>query len=304
MIIVCHVFQYYENELAYWFNVGVQIFFVISGYLYSNRVIDDPISFIIKGFKKILVPYEVLLFIAIVLYAIFARDSLSLVSAVKAIVCAGTIKGLGHLWFVGYILFCYLLTPYLYWIRLKVDKYSIGRMLLIYIALLIAVQVVGFAFDSYFLPDRISCYLIGFFVPSLISQIKEADKRRWSIVVVTIAVILNIGRFYLRYVNIGLFPSVLVTIVVHYSHLILGVALFIVLMRIFKYAKYNELLRWTDKYSYAVYLTHMLFIISPFSLMSVTTVYIINWMIMICSAILSAVVLNEASKYVQKVVRI
>lgn len=33
MIITCHIFQGLDNELAFWFNLGVQIFFFISGYL-------------------------------------------------------------------------------------------------------------------------------------------------------------------------------------------------------------------------------------------------------------------------------
>ena len=52
MIIVCHFFQYYENELAYWFNVGVEIFFIISGYLYASKNIVDPINFITRQLKK------------------------------------------------------------------------------------------------------------------------------------------------------------------------------------------------------------------------------------------------------------
>ena len=36
-IIICHIFQTYGNELAWWFNVGVQIFLIISGYLYCSK---------------------------------------------------------------------------------------------------------------------------------------------------------------------------------------------------------------------------------------------------------------------------
>ena len=33
-IVACHVLQYYDNEQAWWFNCGVQIFICISGFLY------------------------------------------------------------------------------------------------------------------------------------------------------------------------------------------------------------------------------------------------------------------------------
>lgn len=40
-IIICHIMQYLNIELAWWFNVGVQVFLCISGYLYSDRKISD-----------------------------------------------------------------------------------------------------------------------------------------------------------------------------------------------------------------------------------------------------------------------
>lgn len=40
-IVACHVLQYYDNELAWWFNCGVQIFICISGFLYGQRRIDN-----------------------------------------------------------------------------------------------------------------------------------------------------------------------------------------------------------------------------------------------------------------------
>ena len=57
LIIACHFLQYYGNELAWWLNVGMQIFFVVSGFLYGNKNINDPIQFIKQRLKKILIPY-------------------------------------------------------------------------------------------------------------------------------------------------------------------------------------------------------------------------------------------------------
>lgn len=35
-VILCHIFQENENELAYWFNVGVQVFIFISAFLFRQ----------------------------------------------------------------------------------------------------------------------------------------------------------------------------------------------------------------------------------------------------------------------------
>ncbi len=39
-IVLCHVFQAYNNSLAWRFNVGVQVFLVLSGYLYGHKEIS------------------------------------------------------------------------------------------------------------------------------------------------------------------------------------------------------------------------------------------------------------------------
>ncbi|WP_368335686.1 acyltransferase family protein [Phocaeicola dorei] len=80
LIISCHICQYYGNELAWWLNVGVQIFFVLSGFLYGNKRIDEPIEWIRKQFVKILPTYYLFIFITVILYLIFSPETLSITS--------------------------------------------------------------------------------------------------------------------------------------------------------------------------------------------------------------------------------
>ena len=112
-IVVCHILQYYNNELAWWFNCGVQIFICISGFLYGQRKIDNGYRFIKKRFIKILSSYYICLLMDIVLLYGFSPQSVDIKGIILMVFCKGTITGLGHLWFVGTILFCYLLTPIL-----------------------------------------------------------------------------------------------------------------------------------------------------------------------------------------------
>lgn len=44
-IITCHFLQYYENNLAWVLNIGVQIFLAISGILYGRKDIGKPMAF-------------------------------------------------------------------------------------------------------------------------------------------------------------------------------------------------------------------------------------------------------------------
>lgn len=301
-IILCHFLQYYENELCQWFNVGVQLFFLISGYLYGKKEISDPLSFLSKGFAKVLTPYFVFLFVAIFLYICFFPNYLSLHSICKSLFCAGTLKGLGHLWFVGYILFCYLLTPYLFLIRKKTEVMPFGRMLWVYIFLILIIQVLGFVFNSYFKPYRIACYVVGFFMPSVIIRLRFKRNMVVSLTVVC-GMLLNILRIYLKYITTTPIPSYIVIPVVCYAHLMLGVSLFIVLMIFTKRIKYNSLLVWSDRYSYSVYIVHLLFILSPFSLMDFTEFPMINWAIVLMAILVSAIILQFVSQKLLSIIQ-
>lgn len=58
-IIVCHIMQYYGFVLAGWFNVGVQMFFFLSGYLHGTKDINNELLFYKKKLLKILPSYYI-----------------------------------------------------------------------------------------------------------------------------------------------------------------------------------------------------------------------------------------------------
>lgn len=297
MIIICHLFQFYGNELSRWFNIGVQIFFVISGFLYGTKHIDNPISFIKKSFIKILTPYYLFLLISFLLYFIFYPQDISLKTSIKAVFCAGTIPGLGHLWFVGYILLCYLITPYLYWIRKSIQpSMSEFNVVLLYVSLVVLLQIVGVLFDSYFKPDRTSCYVIGFFSADLINRYGNKFKS-WIICLFSmLAIITNTIEIVFKYIVMYEFQGVLQVLFLllcKFAHLFLGIALFLLLNEALKKVDYWRLLKISDKYSYHVYIVHALFILSPFTLMTLTSVNLLNWLIVLVAIFCSGVLLQK-----------
>lgn len=299
MIVTCHMLSYYKSELALWFNVGVQIFFVISGFLYGSRNISSPIDFVIRSFKKILIPYWLFLIIVVILYAIICPESLTLLAVIKAFSCSGTIDGLGHLWFVGYILFCYLLTPYLFWLRKYVERFSIKKSILIYCGILIAVQILGFLFDSYFEPDKVSCYILGFFMADLLGRLGTRQFIIIKYLVLLVALLMNATEVHIKYfaeLSFSGWQDTFFRAFCRYSHLFLGAAIFLLFYGNFKCIQYNGLLRVSDRYSYPIYIVHQLFILSPLSLMSVTPHRPINWLIVLFSISVSGVFLFHFSR--------
>lgn len=306
MIIVCHMFQYYDHELCHWFNVGVQVFFVISGFLYGLKEIDNPIRFLSRSFIKILVPYYVFLCIAICLYSLFCPSEFGGLNVViEAIVCAGTLPGLGHLWFVGYILFCYLITPYLHWLKKFLQgESSPAKVLVVYTLVLLVIQVLGFSFRSYFLPDRVSAYVIGFFASDLIARFGDRMKRFLSSVFLILTMVLNGAEIFTKYFwkpSFSGFRRTLFNGLYQYAHLFLGVALFFFLNECFRSIRYTGFLKASDKYSYSIYLVHVLFILSPFTLMSISSFRVLNWGVVVLAVLGAGVLLQSiSSRFIAK----
>ncbi len=165
-IVLCHIFQYYGIELAWWFNVGVEIFLVISGFLYGKKEINDPLNFIINNIKKILVPYIIWMIITIVIYVIFARGKVGLFDILYPLVYGDTLPGLSHLWFVPYILFCYILTPFLYQLKTRIKTKEF------YLVIGILAVTLLISYQHYEFP-RICCYIIGYFIGAKLNDKKH-----------------------------------------------------------------------------------------------------------------------------------
>ncbi len=276
MIITCHVFQYLGNELAWWFNVGVQIFLCISGYLYGQKATGDIKGFYGRRFAKILVPFFVVLVPALLLN--LASGNVRLVQALSAFLMHSTISGGGHLWFVPTILICYVITPVLesFYQGLNRKQYIVTTIIAFEI-----VAVFFYGFTDFYSGAWIGCYIIGY---ALGVNEKEPLVSTTAIMVLFGTLTsLNLVQIYVDYYQtVSLFGSVgkLYNILCDYNHVWLGVFFFLVLKEIFDKIEFSKKLRRTlditDKYSYETYLVHQFLVLGPFTLMSLTSNLAVN----------------------------
>lgn len=116
LIVITHLCLYFNFYVAYWCNIAVQIFFFISGYLYgTHSEIVTPQKWIIKQYKKLSIPYYIYLSFVIIISYLYIPDEIS----IKKIIISFTylnaffdgIPNVSHLWFLPYILICYITTP-------------------------------------------------------------------------------------------------------------------------------------------------------------------------------------------------
>lgn len=300
-IITCHIMQYLVIELAWWFNVGVQIFLCMSGFLYGKKEkIGDDLTFYKNNTIKILIDYYVVIIPVILLFIVFIPEQLSILTILKVLLTHGTINGGGHLWYIPYCLFCYFMTPFLsrYF---KNSKYVFRRFLILSILAIVITET----FFNYFNSAWIFCYILGFFLGNISNFEKNILFRNTSFLIITMAIILNAIQIVQDYILMlklhGLIAS-LYGIFCDFAHVFLGVALFIgfkfIFSKVFKRGYPNSIKKlclYSDMYSYDVYLVHQFVILGPFSLMEVTNNIGLNIVLILTTIIVASVVVNFVS---------
>ena len=302
MIITCHFMQYLNIELAWWFNVGVQIFFTISGFLYGRKTVNNPIKFYKKSFKKILIPYWIFLLIVAVIQKILVPEVFSWGKTLFAFLCIGTLDGIEHLWFVPKILICYLLLPLFLLIRDEVLKMKTFKIVLSIVFVFVILQIVGFSLNGYALSaNNINCFAVGVILSSVLARTKSLFKS--TVLFSSLAIITNSLRVYFSYFLV-IRNNAIYDLFVKYAHGLLGVALFLVLYNLFSNIKSNPVLRFSDKYSYHIYLVHQVFILGPLSLMTVTSNLLLNISIICCCILCSGLILKKINNFVDKILTV
>ena len=291
--------QYYEFFLAWWFNVGVQLFLCISGFLYGQIKITKITSFYKKRLVKILIPYYLVIIPFAIAEFVFASNSVSAGKFIEVLFLHSTLKGAGHLWFIPTILVCYLLTPLLQVYKLEYvkDKTSWITVLACGVAI---VSIYTEFFNSFFNPAWISCYLIGY---GLGVNEKEGFVQKSHLLILfgCASLIGNFIQIYFEYIRQISFTGK--GVVYDYNHVLLGISLFLFL-KIFlekkNLEKYESLLLVSDKYSYEIYCVHQLIILGPFSLLMATDKIAINMVLVLCGIALLAKLLKEAEEYINR----
>lgn len=304
-IVICHVMQYYDMELAWWFNVGVQIFLCISGYLYGRKRILDILVFYRKNFVKILIDYEIVVFAAVAATVLFTDTVITVEEIAGAVLTVSTIAGGAHLWFIPTILMCYLLTPLYERIFSRAEQ---SHKLLVPAAVLLFVmnELVFRQVFSYFNAAWINCYLIGFALRRFQQYRFWYTGSAW-LLTLTGAVCISIQASvrYLQLITLTDAWRPFYYPMCDYGHVFLGVALFCsgrVLLRPFcNINLIQRILRLSDRYSYQIYLTHHFFILGPLSLMALTANSYVNVVLILLLTVLTAVLLQKISAKISAV---
>lgn len=312
MIIWCHIFQGLNNELAWWFNVGVQIFLFMSGFLMAKDYISYPIIFLKKRLSKILVSYYILLAITLIIYSIFNIDInlnsiLTYVFCLQGITYKNIIPGLEHLWFISIIIISYLLTLILNYLREKLIHNKLSYIIIICFLILTQILV-----DFSILPTafgaRIGTFILGYFIACKYkySLPKKILKNVSILTILTLSI--RIYFTYITTIEFYNFNHIFNNYFINWQHTLLGCFIFMALYHIFSsnfifYNKEFNKLNFISKYSYEIYLVHQIIIIGPLSILFLSNYLILNLIIIFTITIIVAFLIHKASLYIKRALK-
>ncbi|WP_336160336.1 acyltransferase [Fusobacterium polymorphum] len=320
-IIFCHSFEYSSSifvdkgwileSIGNYLANGVQVFLIISSFLYGakskkNLFSDSKtrIKFLLKNSLKILKDYWV--YCLLVIFPVYyLKESIILTKreVLGILVTSNVIDGVHHLWFIPYILFCYFLTPYLYDIKEYLKSKSKKGFITGVIFVLFIIIIFSYFFKFYFIPEWICCYVIGFFMIDIISLLDYNEKNILKIFILFNFVVLNILRYYCNYINPNLFSREITIKLTQWSQVFFAiVSFFIVYKREILSKKLKKILDFSDKYSYDIYLAHMIYVKGALSVIFLTKFLILNYLVATLLSVVSGIILYHSCRKIEKLI--
>ena len=292
LIVSCHITQGYDQQIAFILNVGVQIFFLISGFLYGKVEISSAMDFYKKRVVKIYIPFIVVVLLFASLYAIFGVEQVSWKQLIPYVfnlqAFAKAIEGFNHMWFLTVIMICYLVTP--------IAKYLLKNKLYLFVSLLVIASVVEFVFvqKMYSIAAWIVLYLFGMCMGCF------DTKKVNAITTVASGVILAILMVFFQ------LSRLTDPMWAYYSvwlHCVLAIFLFGVLYAILTKIdiKLPKCLRFVNNISYEVYLVHHILILGPLSLLFLTPSKTINIVLILIITFVLSFALNQLMNLIKRI---
>ena len=158
MIVSCHYLQSFNNDWAYVLNTGVQIFLLISGYLYGYAGIRSVRKFYSTRMKKIYIPYLLWTGIVSIFLLLLAPAHFNIRVVIAQVLMLGRLDGQSHLWFIPVLFLCYLVLP----LFTSIKKQAISLFVLVsFIIILLGIYFITQKTDFLWIMTYYIGYLLG-----------------------------------------------------------------------------------------------------------------------------------------------
>lgn len=302
LILLCHICQTHSHGLvvsmSQIFNVGVNIFVLISGFLFGLAGVHKPyLHWYGKRLKRIFIPYWLFFGILAVITAVAGLGFPMPEWVVFPLGVHGFrffLRIAEHTWFITAILLCYLATPLIAYLTRKVpEHYHWVVCLLLLIIPLPLVYATNFVI-----------YLTVFFF-----AIAYILGRHWSKVRITngravIAMIVAVGALALRFGCRLLFDGTVYydRIASTYTQYLIAFAAMYLFAWLLERKPWKAV-RFINDVSFEIYLWHYLFLWSPLSLMKLTPWWGVNVVAAMVVTFIVAWIMNRLAGLIEKLLK-
>ena len=302
MILLCHFCSqrggFLFNAAAQVLNIGVPLFFILSGYLFGRNGVQAPYrKWFVRRLQRLWIPYWMFLAVLAVVHLvkgldIFTKDWLLLLFGLQGSTVG--VWGAEQTWFITALLICYGVTPWISIAAEKVDQKHTPYALACLSLFPILLQLIRPASIGTLLTP-VCLYAVAFFIGN---RNVKAPISNFGARIATAVVILSFGlRFILRIFFDGtVFYS---GIVATYTHYAAALAIFYLFAWFFAERKSTRMITFFGKISFEIYLCHYMFTVGPISLFNATPFWIVNCLLAFGVTFLIA----TAMKYIGTIIK-
>lgn len=295
MILLCYFCAQKEgflfNAAAQVLNIGVPLFFILSGYLFGRKGVRPPYrKWFLRRLQRLWIPYWLFLVVLAVIYLtkglnIWTLDWLLLLFGLQGSVVG--VWGAEQTWFITALLISYSVTPWISMAAEKIDKKRAPYVLTCLSIFPILLRLMKPAAIGTLLAP-VCLYAVAFFIGSRKVKVKISGL---GACIATAVVILSFGlRFVLRIFFDGtVFYS---GIVATYTHYAAALGIFYLFAWFFRERKPTRIVTFFGRISFEVYLCHYMFTVGPVSFFNATPLWVVNCLLAFGATFVIATAMN------------
>lgn len=282
-IVVCHFMQALASHWAWVFNIGVQIFLLISGFLYGHKHVDNWLNWYKKRFVRIYVPFFLFFVAVLPLYAVTDKISVKQIIVYVANLQGffGGVKGLGHLWFLTAIALCYVITPILQWSK-RWSTFLIWVVVFSAISIFLYFPCLGYE------SSWIILYSLGYYL---------ANTTKITRLVLTLTMFMVLGWLLTNFSWVSMMDMHSAwSMALHCVGALLIISIGLFLFNVVRTVYIPRAIKVLDNYSFQIYIVHHMLILPPFGMLYVTGSMTFNLIFIFFYIVFYTLLLSVASE--------
>ena len=137
----------------------------------------------------------------------------------------------------------------------------------------------------------------------IINTLNYSEKRVLKIFIFLNFAILNILRYYCNYINPDYYTTNITLEITRWSQVFFAIAVFLMVYKVKILSRsLKKILDFSDKYSYDIYLAHMIYVKGVLSVMFLTKFLILNYLIGLFLSIISGIILYHICRKFEKLI--